>query len=142
MQPLGAQSAWQCYHCWGWGRMAKECVTPLNYSRGSLKVLPPKIKTAGISTNPTQTVSITPKAIGEEYYSPDPIAQLIGKANEACILVDDVECLALIDSGAQISTIMIEPIKLLGLIIHQLNRILKFETIGGGDMGYGLYGLC
>ena len=30
-QPIGAQSAQQCYHCWGWGHMTKECVTPLNY---------------------------------------------------------------------------------------------------------------
>ena len=47
-----------------------------------------------------------------------------------------MECLALIDSGAQISNIMIELVKQLGLKIHQLNRILKFETTGGGDIPY------
>ena len=54
--------------------------------------------------------------------------------NEACILIDDVECLALVDLGAQISTITIEFIKQLGLKIHQLDRILKFETTGRGDI--------
>ena len=56
--------------------------------------------------------------------------------NEACILIDDVECLALVDLGAQISTITIEFIKQLGLKIHQLGRILKFETTGRGDIPY------
>ena len=44
------------------------------------------------------------------------------------ILIDDVECLALVDLGAQISTITIEFIKQLGLKMPQLYRILKFET--------------
>ena len=52
------------------------------------------------------------------------------------VLIDDVECLALIDSRAQISTITIEFVKQLGLKIHQLDRILKFETTGEGDIPY------
>ena len=47
-----------------------------------------------------------------------------------------MECLALIDSGAQISTITTEFIKQLGLKIHQLDRILKFEATGGSDIPY------
>ena len=54
-------------------------------------------------------------------------------------MTDDVECLALIDSGAQISSITIESVKQLGLKIHQLDRILKFETTGGGDIPYMEY---
>ena len=46
---------------------------------------------------------------------------------------DDVECL---DSGTQISTITIEFVKQLGLKIHQLDRILQFETTGGGNIPY------
>ena len=75
----------------------------------------------------------------KQYHIPDPIAQHIGTVNEAHILIDDVECLALVDLGAQISTITIEFIKQLGLKIHQLDKILKFETTCGGDipfMGY------
>ena len=72
----------------------------------------------------------------KHYHNPDPIASLYGKVNEARMLIDDVQCLALIDSGAQISTITIEFVKQLGLKIHQLDRILKFETTGGGDIPY------
>ena len=56
--------------------------------------------------------------------------------NEVCILIDDVECLALVDSGAHISTITTEFIKQLGLKIHQLDRTLKYETVGRGDIPY------
>ena len=50
-----------------------------------------------------------------------------------------MECLALVDSGAQISTITIEFVKQLGLKVHQLDRILKFKTTGGGDIPYTGY---
>ena len=49
---------------------------------------------------------------------------------------EDVECLALVDSRAQISTTTIEFVKHLGLKIHQIHRILKFETNRGGDVPY------
>ena len=101
--------------------------------------LPPKIKEikgAGSSTDPAQTNPIILKAVKECYHNPDPIAHLIGKVHEAHILIDDVECLALVDSGTQISTIKIEFVKQFGLKIHQLDKILKFETIGGGDISY------
>ena len=34
----------------------------------------------------------------KQYYNQDPRAHLVGKVNEACILMDEVEHLALIDS--------------------------------------------
>ena len=54
----------------------------------------------------------------KQYHNPDPISHLVGKVNEAHILINYVECLALIDSGAQISTVTIEFVKQLGLKIH------------------------
>ena len=50
-----------------------------------------------------------------------------------------MECLAHLDSGTQISTISIKFGKQLGLKIHQLDRILKFETTGRGDIPYTGY---
>ena len=95
-----------------------------------------KPKRAGISINSTQTDFVTLKDIRKQYNNPDPIAQLVGKVNEAYILIDDVECLVLVDLGTQISTITIEFVKQLGLRIHQLDRIIKFETTRGGDIPY------
>ena len=88
--------------------MAKECATPLNYLKGEFQC-PFAIKSngskgAGSSTDPTQTDPINLKAIRKQYHNPDPIACHVGKVNEVHILIDDVKCLILIDSGAQIST--------------------------------------
>ena len=58
--------------------------------------------------------------------------------NEAHIWIHNMECLALVDSGAQISTITTEFVKQLGLKIHQLDRILKFETTGEGAIPWGM----
>ena len=43
-QALGAQSTWHCYHCWGWGHVAKECATPLNYLKGGVSLSLPQNK--------------------------------------------------------------------------------------------------
>ena len=99
---------------------------------------PPKSKRsqgAGNTTNLTQT---DPKALRKQYHNPHPIACLVGQVNEECVLINDVQSLALVDSGAQIFTITIEFVKQLGLEVHSLDRILKFETTGGDIpyMGY------
>ena len=120
--------------------MAKECATPLNYLKGGVPMsLPPKSKRskrARSSANSDQTDPITLKAIRKHYYNPNPIACLVGEVNEAHILIDEVECIALVDSGTQISTITIEFVKQLGFEIHQLDRILKFEATRRGDIPY------
>ena len=123
--------------------MAKECATPIKLLKRREFQFPfptksKRSKRARSSTDPAQTDPITLKAIRKHYLNQDPIAHLVCKVNEVCILIDNVECLTLVDSRAQISTITIEFIKQLGLKIHQLDRILKFETTGGDIpcMGY------
>ena len=125
----------------GMGPYGKRVCHTFKLLKGGVSMfLPPKskrTKRAGSSTDTAETDPITLKARRKHYHNPDPIAQLVGKVNEACILIDDVECLALVDSGAQISNITIEFVKQLGLKIHQLDRILKFSTSGGGDTPLG-----
>ena len=73
--------------------MAKECATPLKYLKGGVSMsLPPnskRSKEVGSSTDPTQTDPITLKAIRKQYHNPYPIACLVGKVDEAHILIDD-----------------------------------------------------
>ena len=100
--------------------MAKECATPLNYLKGGVSVSPPpKIKGSKKLNRPNSNRPHYPKGSEKKYHNPNPLAHLVGRVNKAHILIDEVECLALIDSGAQISTIKIEFVKPLGLKIHQ-----------------------
>ena len=46
--------------------------------------------------------------------------------------MDDTKCLPLINTGVWLSTITVSFAQHLGLEIHQLNKILKLEAMGGG----------
>ena len=73
------------------------------------------------------------------YYNPDPMVRLIGEANESMIQVNDHVVKALIDSGAQVSTMAEGLAQLMNLKVHKLKKILKIEGTGGGDMPYHGY---
>ena len=83
--------------------MAK-CAMPLSYLKGGVSMyLPPKsrrTKRTGSLTDPAQTNPSILKSVNEYYQNLDPVAHMVGKVNETKILVDNVECLALVDSGA------------------------------------------
>ena len=64
------------------------------------------------------------------------MARLIGEANETKIKIDGLECLALVDSGAQLSTITGDFAKRLRLPIHPLHKMIRVKATGGGDIPY------
>ena len=64
---------------------------------------------------------------------------MIGDANESVLQVDNYKVTALIDSGAQISTITESFVKLLKLQTRSLKRLLKIEGTGGGQVPYKGY---
>ena len=79
------------------------------------------------------------KQIHAQYYNPDPLVRLIGDANESVLQVDKFKITALIDSGAQISTITESFVKLLKLQTKSLRRLLKIEGMAGGQVPYKGY---
>ena len=75
----------------------------------------------------------------QKYHNPDPLLQLIGPANEATILIEGQQFLALIDSGAQLSTMSKSLVQALKLPIHKLNTLIEAEVSGGGVTPYTGY---
>ena len=71
--------------------------------------------------------------------NPDPLLQLIGPANEAIILIEGQQFLALIDSGVQLSTMSESLVQALKLPIHKLNTLIEAEVPGGGVTPYTGY---
>ena len=65
--------------------------------------------------------------------------RLIGLANEATIIVEAQQILALIDSGAQISTMSKSLVQALGLPVYKLNNLIEVEISGGGTTPYSGY---
>ena len=74
--------------------------------------------------------------IAEKYHSPDPLVRFIGLANEAIIIVKGQEFPALIDSGAQLSTMSEALVQALKLPVHNLHTLIKAEVSVGNTLPY------
>ena len=85
-------------------------------------------RTSSSSCEAKPTVKLTSPA--DQYHNPDPIVRLIGRKNES--IIKNQEFIALIDPGAQISTICTSLVEKLKLPVHSLDQILYVETTGGG----------
>ena len=74
------------------------------------------------------TIYMKISQVVEKYHNPDPLLRLIGLANEATIIVEGQRFQALIDSGAQLSTMSKSLVQTLKLPIHQLNTLIEAEV--------------
>ena len=72
----------------------------------------------------------------EKYLNPDPLARLIGEANEATVKLENQKFEALIDSGSMVSQITLSLAKHLQLKIHQLKTLIPMEGAGGVEVPY------
>ena len=86
---------------------------------------------------PKLTTKIT--KILREYHNPDPIARLIGPANETFVKIEGKPYLALIDSGAQLLALPESLVRKLKLQTHSLNTIIEAEAMGGPLVPYSGY---
>ena len=68
--------------------------------------------------------------------NPDPIAQLVGCSNEVPAVIDGQEVTALIDLGAQVSSISTQFCEDLALPIEPLGQLLELEGTGGAAIPY------
>ena len=60
----------------------------------------------------------------------------MGCANEAPVIVDGCEVIALVNSGAQVSNISAQLCEDIGLEIQPLGQLLELEGIGGAAIPY------
>ena len=75
----------------------------------------------------------------QKYNNPDPIARLIGPANETKVQIEGKPFLALIDNGAQLSALPESLVEKLKLKVHNLNTIIEAEATGGSLVPYTGY---
>ena len=94
-----------------------------------------RTRSSGCEAKPT--VKLTSPA--DQYNNPDPIVRLIGRKYESIIKIENQEFMALIDPGAQISTICTSLVEKLKLPVHSLDQILYVEPMRGGLVAYQGY---
>ena len=103
--------------------------------------LPSQERDSEASPPESESPKLTSKVakILKEYHNPDPIARLIGPANETFVKIEGKLYLALIDSGAQLSALPESLVRELKLQVHSLNTIIKAEAMGGSLVPYSGY---
>ena len=77
---------------------------------------------------------------GQRYHNPDPLLRLIGPANEATIIIEGQRFLALVDSGAQLSTMSESLVRALKLPIHNIKHLNRSWGFWWGS--YTLHWIC
>ena len=75
----------------------------------------------------------------QKYHNLDRLLRQIGLANEATIIVEGQQFLALINSRAHLSTMSESLVQALRLPIHKLNDLIEAEVSGGGTTPYTWY---
>ena len=84
----------------------------------------------------SSTIDLKISQVANKYHNPYPLLRLIGPANEATIVVEGQKFPALIDSGAQLSTMSESLVQALKLPIHKLNTLIEAEVSGGSTIPY------
>ena len=72
----------------------------------------------------------------QKYHNLDPIARLIGPANETKVQIEGKSFLALIDSGVQLSALPESLVEKLKLKVQNLYTIIEAEATGGSLVPY------
>ena len=137
-----------CYHCGESDHWRKTCPQrpqgrkrPLKTKRRST---PPD--TSDEESPPSEEVKPTPAtkknakkeklAPRPQYYNPDPIARMFGRANEATVEVNGVSTTCLVDTGATVTIVNAEFCDQLGLEVYSLNGLVTVLATGGTNIPY------
>ena len=151
----GRDRPFQYFKGHGWGHMARECPSPENYQWGEVKTQeppPPMNRWMEQQGNSERTMTTQPQYqiqtqnpidtwaanVGNKskYYNPDPLVRLIGRANESSVIINGEEQTAIIDSGAQVTTITADLVQKLKLPVYRLHTLINFRGTGGGKIPY------
>ena len=74
-----------------------------------------------------------------QYYNPDPMARMFGRANEAPVIVDREETICLVDTGATFSVISTDYCIKRGLTVYPLEAMVPIVGTAGGLIPYTGY---
>ena len=71
-----------------------------------------------------------------QYYNPDPIARMFGRANEDTVEVNGVSTTCLVDTGATVTIVNAEFCDHLGLAVHSIDGLISVSATGGTNIPY------
>ena len=125
----------QCYNCQGWGHMRHECPSARNVHQAkSLNSGRKRNSNPPCSQQQSESTSSQPDLVkiapGPWYHNCNAAVHVIGRANEAEILIDNNPVTALIDTRAQASTMTQDFCLCYGYDILSMTQMLRLEGTG------------
>ena len=141
-QPQGDQM----FLMWGMGTLSLQVHRhPFKWKLGEVvgtSNLPPK-KAQQCGWEPGMLVNTGKLAAESRYHNPDPLICLLGHANETKVVVEEVEMMALVDTGSQISVLTEGIFTEMGLKILPLKNLIRgvldLKGMGGISIPYKGY---
>ena len=141
-----------CYNCGVHGHWNKICPEKKNMKRTASQMSsrspPPQseVEEVGSTSGHGKTKSASPtKGSGgkrpklptkPQYYNPDPVARLFGRANEAPVEINGIASTSLIDTGATVTILNAAFCETNGLEIHPLDGLVAIAGTGGFNVPY------
>ena len=86
--------------------------------------------TPGIGKKSTKKSKLPTKP---QYYNPDPVVRMFGRANEATV---EVPTTCLVDTGATVTIVNAEFCANLGLEVHSIDGLISVSATGGANIPY------
>ena len=71
-----------------------------------------------------------------QYYNPDPVARMFGRANEATVEVNGVSTTCLVDTRATVTIVNAEFCDHLGLAVHSIDGLISVSATGETNIPY------
>ena len=154
MDPLQPRKArlsgrdYSCYYCGEPGHWRRKCIKRDHRKRGpsqrggvsqasSKKEEDPAEEPSQSSTKPVGKSAKKKKlATQPQYYYPDPVARMFGRANEAIAEVNGVPTTCLVDTGATVTIVSEDFCDQAGLRIQPLEQLVTFSATGGTSIPY------
>ena len=135
-----------CYACGKEGHWRRKCPTQPRGQPNQQKTQPvkkPVVTTGSAQTEAGGTSKATRASrkkkrlpLQPQYYNPDPMARMFGRANEAPVIVDGEETTCLVDTGATVSVISTDYCIKRGLTVYPLEAMVPIVGTAGGLIPY------
>ena len=141
---------YSCYHCKEPGHWRRNCPKRDHRrgkptSRGGLSQTSSQKAEQPESTDDTSQPStqetrrpVKKKKLSAtpQYYNPDPVARMFGRANEAKVEVNGISTTCLVDTGATVTIVNEGFCGQAGLRIHPLDQLVTISAMGGTPIPY------
>ena len=137
-----------CYYCGEPGHWRRTCPQLSPRKRKAPGGSPAPLSSSEKESSPSEEEYVPPTSTQSrngkqaklstrpQYYNPDPVARMFGRANEATVEVNGVTTTCLVDTGATVTIVNAGFCEQLGLEVHSIDGLVSVSATGGTNIPY------